>query len=53
MSKMTVVNHIKGQKHTGKSNWSKVLSTGAPPTDFENPELLKNPKIKFEKVKKS
>lgn len=52
MSKITTVNHIKGQKHAGKSNWPKVISKSTPAIDEENPELAKNPNIKFKKPEK-
>ena len=54
MSKVTTVNHSKGQKHPGRSNWSKVIAKKSPEIDEDNPELAKNPKIKFktpEKIK--
>lgn len=53
MSKITTVNHTKGQKHSGKSNWQKVISKNTPQIDAENPELAKNPSIKFKKAEKS
>lgn len=53
MSKFTKVEHSKGQKHPGKSNWSKVTSSSKPVVDDENPELVKNPGIKFKKAEKS
>ncbi len=52
MSKITTVNHTKGQKHPGKSNWPKVISKNIPVIDEENPELAKNPNIKFKKPEK-
>ncbi len=52
MEKLTTVNHQKGQKHSGKTNWSKVVNTHAPSADEENPELAKNPKNKFYKPEK-
>ena len=52
MSKITIVNHSKGQKHAGKSDWSKVISKSTPVIDEENPELAKNPNIKFKKTEK-
>lgn len=52
MSKITTVSHSKGQKHSGKSNWIKVISKNPPVIDEENPELAKNPNIKFKKPEK-
>jgi len=52
MSKDTTVTHTKGQKHPSKTKWEKVINKSAPPViDEENPELVKNPKIKFTKNK--
>jgi hypothetical protein len=53
MSKITKVEHSKGQKHPGKSNWSKVVGNSKPVVDDDNPELARNPKIKFKKAEKS
>jgi len=53
MAKVTTVNHSKGQKHTGKSDWNKVMAKKTPVIDEENPELAMNPKIKFKKVGKA
>jgi hypothetical protein len=52
MSKVITVSHSKGQKHSGKSDWSKVISKKTPVIDEENPELAKNPSIKFKKKEK-
>lgn len=52
MSKITKVEHNKGQKHPGKSNWSKVISNSKPVVDDENPELANDPKIRFKKAEK-
>jgi len=40
MEKKVLKGHVKGQKHIGKTDWSKVreLST-APKIDNENPEI--------------
>ena len=52
MSKDTIITHTKGQKHPSKSKWEKVINKATPPIiDEENPELVKNPKIKFQKPK--
>ena len=52
MSKVTTVSHDKGQKYAGKSNWKKIITQKTPVIDEENPELAKNPNIKFKKTEK-
>lgn len=48
MSEKTIVHHEKGQKHSGKTDWSRVVGDQSRPTpDSENPELVG--KKKFEK----
>ena len=50
MSNNTTVSHTKGQKHPSKTKWEKVINKSTPPViDEENPELVKDPKIKFYK----
>lgn len=40
MERKALVNHIKEQKRSGKTNWSKVQQTkNSPVIDAENPEL--------------
>jgi len=46
----TTIAHSKGQKHPAKTKWEKVINKSKPPLiDEENPELVKNPQIKFKK----
>lgn len=52
MSKTTVVSHSKGQKHSGKSNWDRLIHRPAPIVDKENPELAGKAEIKFSKPEK-
>lgn len=41
MEKKVVKNHVKGQKHPGKTDWSKVMSsTNTPVIDSDSPELV-------------
>jgi hypothetical protein len=53
MSKVSTFNHTKGQKHSGKSNWEKITSKKPPVIDEENPELARNPGVKFKKPAKA
>ncbi len=51
MEKKVIKQHQKGQKHTGKTDWTKVLdSQNKAVTDNENPELVG--KRQFKKVTK-
>jgi hypothetical protein len=52
MLKETTVIHKKGQKHSGKSNWDKLIHRPAPVIDEENPELAGEFKVKFIKPPK-
>jgi hypothetical protein len=52
MLKETTVTHKKGQKHSGKSNWDKLIHRPAPVIDEENPELAGELKVKFVKPEK-
>ena len=49
MNKSTVINHTKGQKHTGKTDWSKVSKSTPPVKDPDNPELASSAEKKFYK----
>ncbi|WP_276667011.1 hypothetical protein [Thalassolituus oleivorans] len=49
MSKTIIVSHRKGQKHSGKSNWDKLIQRPAPIVDRDNPELAGVPEVKFSK----
>jgi hypothetical protein len=41
MEKKVVKQHVKGQRHPGKTNWKKVISSANhPKIDDENPELV-------------
>jgi len=41
MEKKIIKQHVKGQKHLGKTNWKKVISDANNPViDNENPELI-------------
>jgi len=52
MEKKVLKNHAKGQKNTGKTNWSKVMvESNRPKIDEENPDLVG--KKQFKKVEKS
>ncbi len=53
MSENIAVNHKKGQKHSGKSNWDKLIHRPSPVIDEDNPELASNPEIKFSKPEKT
>ena len=52
MLKETTVTHKKGQKHSGKSNWDKLIHMPATDIDEENPELAGELKVKFVKPEK-
>lgn len=52
MFKETTVIHKKGQKHSGKSNWDKLIHRPSPVIDEENPELAGEFKVKFAKPPK-
>jgi len=53
MAKNTTVIHTKGQKHPSNTKWEKVINKTLPPIiDEENPELAKDPNIKFVKASK-
>jgi hypothetical protein len=53
MERSKIVNHTHGQKHAGKTDWSKVHKTeGKPVTDSENPELAYKAGKKFDKPSK-
>jgi len=49
MSKTIIVSHRKGQKHSGKSNWDKLIQRPAPVVDEDNPELAGKSEVKFSK----
>ncbi|MCF6236205.1 MAG: hypothetical protein L3J70_07510 [Gammaproteobacteria bacterium] len=41
MKNEVIKNHIKGHKHIGKTNWSKIIERSAEVVvDKENPELV-------------
>jgi len=49
MSKTIIFSHRKGQNHSGKSNWDKLIQRPAPIVDGDNPELAGVPEVKFSK----
>lgn len=53
MERKILVNHTKGLKHSGKTNWSKVQQyAGKPAIDAENPELAFKASKDFHKTNK-
>ena len=52
MLKETTVTHKKGQKHSGKSNWDKLIHMPAPVIDEENPGWRENSKLSLLNRKK-
>ncbi|MEW5755048.1 MAG: hypothetical protein AB1810_01980 [Pseudomonadota bacterium] len=54
MEKKQIINHVKGRRHVGKTDWERVQkSDERPAVDSENPELAYKPGKIFAKPKKN